>query len=206
MILIGDAEDENKLVAGLDLGVEDCIFHPAHNEGIIARVRIGIARSRFRRQFARLLQGRPAELIDPVTGAFSAAYAERHLASLSAWAARSRRPLSVVLLGLDFVGQASDPRGSSEAAAILKNVSQRVSANVRNFDLIASLDSGTILVAMADTDLAIAGSVADRIVCRRRRFDTPRPGASGRRPASGRLSVCGSIGTVAGGLKRTGGL
>jgi len=77
-------------------------------------------------------------------------------------AARSK-PLSLLLLDIDHFKAVNDSHGHAAGDEVLREFSRRVRKAVRNIDLACRLGGEEFVVAMPDTDAALALLVGERI-------------------------------------------
>ncbi len=189
ILLIGDPEDENGLVHGLELGVDDCAMRPLDDQEIIARVRTQIRRKRFQERLHASLEHEPASgaggggLRDAVTDLHNRRYLETYLEVLLSWAREEDRALSLALFQAD---DADD--------GMLVELARRIRRNIREFDLAARHGPETLIVVMPDIAPRSAQSVCERI--RLGALDQPVTLADG---GTGALSLRTGVVSVPGG-------
>jgi two-component system cell cycle response regulator len=164
LLTIADLEDRQRVLRGLDLGVNDYLSRPIDRNELLARVRTQIKRKRFADALRQNLQASiEMAVIDPLTGLNNRRYLESHLASLIDQAAERQRPLSLMVLDIDHFKQVNDSHGHDAGDAVLKGFADRVKAAVRGVDLMCRLGGEEFVVVMPDTTLAFASRVAERI-------------------------------------------
>ncbi|MBX6320925.1 MAG: PleD family two-component system response regulator [Rhodospirillaceae bacterium] len=167
ILLIVDDFDTPRLVKGLDIGANDYLIRPVDPNEMIARVRTQVRRRRYqdrlRRNYERSLS---LALTDAVTGLHHRRYMTRHLEALIQRAQANGKSLSVMLFDIDHFKAVNDTYGHDVGDEVLKGVAQRVSANLRNFDMVSRYGGEEFVVVMPDTSGETALSVAERL-CQR---------------------------------------
>jgi len=148
----------------LDMGADDVILAPADTGELALRINRQIDRTRriegLRR---RLRSGMAAAVRDPLTGAYNRRHAlpwlDRHLTQ----AGPGRKSVAVMLADLDFFKRVNDHHGHAAGDAVLCTVTERLSAHLREGDLLARIGGEEFLVALPDTSHARARQVAERL-------------------------------------------
>ena len=107
---------------------------------------------------------RAAADVDQVTGVNNHRYLQERLTQEVARSARSRSPLSVLMIDLDGFKAINDAHGHSDGDRVLRNVAAGLRLAVRANDIVARYGGDEFVVLMPDTDLAAARLVAERVV------------------------------------------
>lgn len=164
ILLIGDAEDETNLIKGLELGVNDCVIRPVDEQEITARVRTQVRRKRYQEMLqANFQQHLSMALTDGLTGLHNRRYLESHLDGIAKRTEGGSHTLSLVLIDLDHFKRVNDTYGHAAGDEVLKTVAKRLLRNVRGFDTAARFGGEEFVIAMPDTPIDVAFTVADRI-------------------------------------------
>jgi len=164
ILVIVDPEDNTRLLRGLDLGVNDYLSRPIDRNEMLARVKTQIRRKRFADRLRDNVQlTMEMAITDGLTGLHNRRYLERHLATLVQQAAARSRPLSLLILDVDHFKTINDGYGHSAGDDVLREFSRRVRKAVRGIDLACRLGGEEFVVAMPDTDAALAVLVGERI-------------------------------------------
>ncbi|CAM9269116.1 unnamed protein product [Phaeothamnion confervicola] len=163
LIIVEDPEDP-RLARGLDMGVNDYLVRPIESNEMIARVRTQLRWRRYeeklRRNFHLSLQ---MAITDGLTGLHNRRYMETHLKILTDRARRESRPISLLMIDIDFFKQINDVHGHDAGDKILQQFAVGISRNVRGIDLACRYGGEEFVVIMPETDMAIASLVAERI-------------------------------------------
>ena len=164
ILVIVDPEDNVRLMRALDLGVNDYLVRPIDRNEMQARVRTQIRRKRFSDRLRDSVQSTMEMAVtDGLTGLHNRRYLERHLATLVQQATAREKPLSVLILDIDHFKSVNDTYGHAAGDEVLREFSRRVRKAVRGIDLACRLGGEEFVVAMPDTDAALALLVAERL-------------------------------------------
>ncbi|SHG77163.1 response regulator receiver modulated diguanylate cyclase [Kaistia soli DSM 19436] len=164
ILVIAQSDQTHRLVRGLDLGVNDYLMAPIDTNEMLARVRTQVRRHRFMerlRDSAHLTM--EMAITDGLTGLHNRRYLERHLAGLVDQASQRQRPLSLLILDIDFFKQVNDTHGHDAGDDVLREFSRRIRRTVRSVDLVCRLGGEEFVVVMPDTDIRDAAMVGERI-------------------------------------------
>jgi two-component system cell cycle response regulator len=164
LLMLADAEDRQRILRGLDLGVNDYLIRPIDRNELIARVRTQIRLKRYADELRSNVQAAmELAVVDPLTGLHNRRYLESHLLALLEQAARTGRPLSAMILDIDHFKRVNDSFGHDCGDEVLKTFSARVKRAVRGADLMCRFGGEEFVVIMPDTKLAVARLVGERI-------------------------------------------
>ena len=164
ILLISDMDDRQKVLRGLDLGVNDYLSRPIDRNELTARVRTQMKRKRYTEALREDVQTSiEMALIDALTGLNNRRYLETHLASMLEQGAARGRPLSMMILDIDHFKAVNDTYGHDAGDDVLRGFSSRVKRVIRNSDLMCRLGGEEFVVVMPDTSPEIAAIVAERV-------------------------------------------
>ncbi len=164
ILVIVDPEDNTRLMRALDLGVNDYLVRPIDRNEMQARVRTQIRRKRFSDRLRDSVQmTMELAVTDGLTGLHNRRYLERHLASLVQQATAREKPLSVLVMDIDYFKSVNDNYGHAAGDEVLREFSRRVRRAVRSIDLACRMGGEEFVVAMPDTDAALALLVGERL-------------------------------------------
>lgn len=164
LLMIVEDGDSSRLVKGLEIGVNDYLMRPVDSNEFVARVRTQLRRRRYSEQLRSDLQ-ESVELavIDSLTGLYNRRYLSGHLEQTMEKAGSTRKPISLLILDIDYFKVVNDTHGHQVGDEILKEFAKRVTSNVRNIDLPARYGGEEFVVVMPDTDSSFASVVAERL-------------------------------------------
>ena len=164
ILVIAQPDETQRVVRGLDLGVNDYLVAPIDRNEMLARVRTQVRRNRFMQRIRDSVHlTLEMAITDGLTGLHNRRYLERHLAGLVDQSRQRQRPLSLLLLDIDFFKQVNDTHGHDAGDDVLREFSRRIRRTVRSVDLVCRLGGEEFVVVMPETDLAIATLVGERI-------------------------------------------
>jgi two-component system cell cycle response regulator len=164
ILVVVDPEDNVRLLRGLDLGVNDYLVRPIDRNEMLARVKTQVRRKRFSDRLRDSVQlTMEMAVTDGLTGLHNRRYLERHLATLVRQSVARQSPLSVLVLDVDRFKAINDGFGHDAGDGVLREVSRRLRKAVRGIDLACRLGGEEFVVAMPDTDAALAMVVGERL-------------------------------------------
>ncbi len=164
ILLVLDDMDLPDLAKGLDLGVNDYLIKPVDRNELLARSKTQIRRRRYHRKLRSMLQSSVSmAFTDSLTGIYNRRYMNNHLDRKIVEIEQSAKPVSVMLFDIDFFKQINDTYGHGAGDTVLRELAQRVSDNVRDFDLVARYGGEEFVVIMPNATPDEAFSVAERI-------------------------------------------
>jgi two-component system cell cycle response regulator len=172
ILLLADETDMDRIAKGLELGANDYLIKPIDRNELLARTRTQVRRKRYQDKLrANYEASLSMALTDSLTGLFNRRYLSAHLPRLLDRSGGNNKPVSALLFDIDHFKVVNDTWGHGVGDEVLKEVAQRASRNLRNFDLVARLGGEEFVVVMPDTDGSQAMAVAERL--RRRIAEEP---------------------------------
>jgi len=164
LLVIVDEGDMKRLVRALDIGVNDYLMRPVERSELVARVRTQLRRKRYADRLRHSLQlSLEMAITDQLTGLFNRRYMSRHLNTLISNAGATGKPVSFLILDIDFFKKINDSYGHDVGDDVLREFASRVSHNVRGIDLACRYGGEEFVVVMPDTDMTFAYMVAERL-------------------------------------------
>ncbi|WP_163269792.1 PleD family two-component system response regulator [Chelativorans alearense] len=164
IVLLAGEGDEERIIRGLELAVNDYVLHPVERQELIARLRTQIRRKRYNDSLrSSVAQTVEMAVTDPLTGLHNRRYLDSHLRSLFDRSTARKRPLSVMMADIDRFKSINDTFGHDAGDAILKAFAGRLRKNLRGIDLVCRYGGEEFVVVMPDTELVVAEKVAERI-------------------------------------------
>ena len=164
IMVISDPSDNTRLLRGLDMGINDYVMRPIDKNELFARVRTQIRRKRYtdklRDSFQHNLE---MAITDPLTGLHNRRYMESHLNTLVDKAKSEEKPLTLLLLDIDYFKAVNDTHGHEAGDDVLREFSVRLRSHVRGIDLACRYGGEEFVVVMPETNKALAFMVAERV-------------------------------------------
>src|SRR5579864_5695247 len=103
ILAVAEADHNQRLVRGLEIGVNDYLIRPVDRNEMLARVRTQIKKKRYTERLRDNVQASiEMAITDALTGLFNRRYMETHLATLLEQAASRGKPLAVLILDIDY--------------------------------------------------------------------------------------------------------
>jgi len=163
LVLIEDNQTE-QLVKALDIGANDYLMKPIDRNELLARSLTQIRHKRYQDRLRDNYQMSMAMAVtDVLTGLHNRRYMESHLGNLVRRAVEGGRPVSLVMLDIDFFKAVNDTYGHDVGDEVLKEFAIRIQQNVRGIDLAARYGGEEFIIVMPETDLAVSQVVAERL-------------------------------------------
>jgi|HubBroStandDraft_6_1064221.scaffolds.fasta_scaffold09923_6 two-component system cell cycle response regulator len=164
LLAIAEPDDHQRLMRGLEIGVNDYLMRPTDRHELLARVRTQVKRRRYTERLRDNVQlSIEAAITDPLTGLHNRRYMESHLGTLVEQAVARGKPISVLVLDIDYFKAVNDAHGHAAGDDVLKEFSQRLKKAVRGIDLACRYGGEEFVVVMPDTDVGVATMVAERL-------------------------------------------
>lgn len=191
LLLVTAQGDDEMIVRGLDLGVNDYIVRPIDPNELIARCLTQIRRKRYNDRLRASLQHTIEMVVtDSLTGLNNRRYLDTHMKTLFARAMARSRPLSVCIADIDRFKTINDTYGHDAGDEVLRQFASRVRSTVRGADLACRFGGEEFIIVMPDTDADAALTIAERL----RAMIESAPFVL--KDADVRLSVTASLGTA----------
>jgi len=188
ILAIAEAEDNSRLMRGLEIGINDYLIRPIDKNELAARVRTQIRKKRYAERLRDNVQmSIEAAITDALTSLHNRRYMESHLATLVEQAHARGKPLTVLVLDMDFFKAVNDTHGHDAGDDVLREFALRLKKSIRGIDLACRFGGEEFVVVMPDTDMAVATLVAERL--RRRIAAEPFPIAKGERKVEVTISI-----------------
>ena len=164
ILIMVDPDENVRLLRGIDLGVNDYLVRPIDRQEMLARVRTQVRRKRFSDRLRDNMQMTiEMAVTDGLTGLHNRRYLDRQLATLVQQAVARQKPLSVFVLDIDHFKSINDRYGHAAGDVVLREFARRVRKTVRGIDLTCRMGGEEFVVAMPDTDAALALIVGERL-------------------------------------------
>jgi len=164
IIMLTGEDDQADKVQGLDLGADDYITKPFQYPELMARIRA--AKRIVDLQKELLESNRRLERLS-ITDGLTKLYNHRHLQDELARAfeesQRYQRPLSFVIVDLDFFKKVNDTYGHAIGDEVLKAISNIFQSSIRTTDLAARYGGEEFALMLPETVLEDAINFAEKI-------------------------------------------
>lgn len=167
VLMLAEAEDNARILRGLDLGVNDYLVRPIDRNELLARARTQVRRKRYADRLRETVHATiELAIVDSLTGLHNRRYLDSHFGALVDEAQNRGRPLSVLVLDIDKFKSVNDTYGHDAGDDVLREFAQRVRKSLRSPDLVARYGGEELVVVMPNTPLETARAAAERIRAR----------------------------------------
>ncbi|HWS56196.1 MAG TPA: diguanylate cyclase [Pyrinomonadaceae bacterium] len=171
VIFLSALDDTATKVSGLSLGANDYISKPFRVEELLARVAVAIRLKRERDELRETTEEarRRAEaasemsMTDPLTGLLNRYGLQRSLQRELSEARRYARPLSCLLIDLDYFKHINDTYGHAAGDTALMQLGRVLTEAVRGSDVVCRYGGEEFLVLAHETSLDGALALAEKI-------------------------------------------
>ena len=191
ILIIVDPDDHERLLRALDMGVNDYLLRPVDKQELLARVNTQIKRWRYTEQLrSNVKQSIEMAVTDALTGLYNRRFMEKQLSALTLNAANRGKPLSLLVVDVDYFKSINDNHGHDVGDRVLQELAARLREGLRNLDLPCRTGGEEFIVVLPDTDKTVALRVGERV----RRLIGAKPFNAGAK--SGPLTITVSIGVA----------
>jgi two-component system cell cycle response regulator len=164
ILALSDTADGGGLARGLEIGVNDCLFRPIDSNELLARVRTQIRKKRYAERLRDSVQmSIEMAITDALTGLYNRRYMENRIRSLVEQVALCSKPLTVLVLDIDYFKSINDTYGHDAGDEVLREFAVRIRKSIRGIDLACRYGGEEFVVIMPETDLSVATVVAERL-------------------------------------------
>jgi two-component system cell cycle response regulator len=170
ILALAESDNTAKLARGLEIGVNDYLVRPIDKNEMLARVRTQIKKKRYTERLRDNMQmSIELAITDGLTGLFNRRYMETHLGTLVDQSSARGKPITVLVLDIDYFKAINDSYGHDAGDDVLREFALRIRKATRNIDLACRYGGEEFVIVMPETDMAVATAVAERL---RRRIAT----------------------------------
>ncbi len=192
ILLIADVEDRQKVLRGLDLGVNDYLNRPIDRNELLARARTNILQKRYADRLRETVrQSIEMALYDPLTGLNNRRFLEIKLPTMIETARQRQTPLTLMILDIDHFKQVNDRHGHGAGDEALKGLAARLQANARGGDLLCRLGGEEFVSVMPGVAIDQAFRIAERTRQSVESQEFPIGGAGGSIPLTVSIGLAG---------------
>jgi two-component system, cell cycle response regulator len=162
--VVGPAGEGDEAAMAFDLGADDAVGPTVTAEELALRTRGLLRRKRHSdRRRARMQDGLRMAMLDPLTGLYNRRFAAPQLASVASRAQQEGSPFAVMVMDLDRFKQINDLYGHAAGDQVLVEVARRLSANLRDTDILARIGGEEFLAILPRSCMTSARRVAERL-------------------------------------------
>ncbi len=170
ILAVAEPDNNQRLVRGLEIGVNDYLIRPIDKNELLARARTQIKKKRYTERLRDNVQLTVEMAItDALTSLYNRRYMETHLSTLVEQAASRGKPIAALVLDIDYFKSVNDTYGHDAGDDVLREFAIRLRKSIRNIDLACRYGGEEFVIIMPETDMGVATMVAERL---RRRIAT----------------------------------
>jgi two-component system cell cycle response regulator len=164
ILAIADIDNNARLLRGLEIGVNDYLTRPIDKNELLARARTQVRRRRYTDHLRDNVQTSiEAAITDGLTGLHNRRYMESHLQTLAEQAGLRSKPLALMILDIDYFKSINDNYGHDCGDDVLREFAMRIRKSIRGIDLACRYGGEEFVIVMPETDMHVAGMVAERL-------------------------------------------
>ena len=171
VIFLSALDDTDTKVRGLGLGANDYVSKPFRVEELLARVsvaiRLKLERDRLSQRAEELRRSAEAasemSMTDALTGLLNRYGLHRALQRELSEARRYDRPLSCLLIDIDFFKAVNDTYGHAAGDTALRQAARVIADSVRGSDVVCRYGGEEFLILAPETGLEGARALAEKI-------------------------------------------
>jgi two-component system, cell cycle response regulator len=164
ILALAESDNNARLARGLEIGVNDYLVRPIDKNEMLARVRTQIKKKRYTERLRDNMQmSIELAITDGLTGLFNRRYMETHLGTLVDQSAARGKPITVLVLDIDYFKAINDSYGHDAGDDVLRDFALRIRKATRNIDLACRYGGEEFVIVMPETDMAVATVVAERL-------------------------------------------
>jgi len=164
ILIVGDPEDEARLIRAYDIGINDTLMRPIEKQEMHARVNT-LLRRKFYADSLRENFNENLEMVvsDPLTGLGNRRYFDRTIEPFFEALEEKGDAFSIMVFDIDHFKRVNDILGHDMGDQILKEVATRLVTNMRAVDVVSRYGGEEFMIAMPKTEESAALVAADRI-------------------------------------------
>src|ERR1700694_2109388 len=136
ILVIAEAEDNARLLRGLEIGINDYLVRPVDKNEMLARVRTQVRKKRFSMRLRDNVQlSMEMAITDALTGLYNRRYMESHLTALIRQPRSRGKPLALLIVDIEYFKAINDTHGHDAGDDVLREFSIRLKKSIRGIHL-----------------------------------------------------------------------
>lgn len=164
ILILVDADDQQRLLRALDMGVNDYLTRPVDRQELLARVATQIRRWRYTAELRSSVKASiELAITDSLTGLYNRRYLESHLAHLIEHFINRGKALAILAIDVDFFKPINDTYGHDAGDKVLQELASRIRENTRSIDLCCRTGGEEFVLVLPSTDIMAAERIAERL-------------------------------------------
>lgn len=164
ILMLVDEEEQNIMLKGLELGVNDYLLTPVDFNEMFARVKTQVRRKKYQEALRSNYQESVSmAVVDSLTRLYNRHYLDTHLKNLVRQAGEQGRAMSVMIMDMDHFKSVNDTYGHNVGDEVLQQLAAIIMNTIRSADLAARYGGEEFVILMPETDAARAIEAAERL-------------------------------------------
>ncbi len=164
ILAVTEPDNSARMLRGLEIGVNDYLMRPIDKNELLARARSQVRKRRYAERLRDNVQmSIEMAITDGLTGLFNRRYMESHLGTLIEQAIARGKPLTALVIDIDYFKSINDTHGHDAGDDVLREFALRIKRSIRGIDLACRCGGEEFVVVMPETDMAVAAMVAERL-------------------------------------------
>ena len=139
ILMLIDEDDSNYLMKGMEIGINDYLTTPVHQQELIARVHLQIKKKKYHDAlYNTVMNNMEMAIVDPLTKCYNRFYFDMHIKQKILEVRKNNfHKLALIICDVDFFKKVNDTYGHLVGDEILKGVSRLMHDSIRASDLLA---------------------------------------------------------------------
>ncbi len=164
LLMIQKTPDPIRATSALDMGADDVMTAAFDAAEVALRLQVLLRRKRHVAQMLQSVRTGLREVVnDPLTDLYNRRYAMPFMTRMIAHSAANQAQFAAIVADMDHFKRINDLYGHASGDAVLVETARRLRMTVRGGDMVARMGGEEFLIAMPDTDIETARSVANRL-------------------------------------------
>lgn len=167
ILMLIDEESTNCIEKGMEIGVNDYLTIPVHQQELMARARLQLKKKAYQDAlYNHLINNMEMAITDPLTKCYNRFYFDKYLKNKIIHK-NNNHILALIMLDVDFFKKVNDIFGHLIGDKTLQQVAHLISVNIRLSDFLARFGGEEFVILLPDLS-----SVTDVVNCARRILET----------------------------------
>lgn len=164
VIMLVDEHEQQLMLKGLELGINDYLILPVDENEMIARVKTQIRRKKYQEALKSNYQNSLSMAItDKLTGLYNRHYLDTHMHNVVHQALENHKALAVMIMDMDHFKSVNDTYGHDVGDEVLKQLAEIIVKSTRGSDLAARLGGEEFVVLMPETNEIASFEMGERM-------------------------------------------
>lgn len=164
ILMLVEEDEDDVVVKGLDMGINDYVKTPIDDNELIARVNTQIRHKKFQDAMTHSMEESMSMAVkDGLTGLYNRRYFDVHVGHMMLQARENNKRVALLMMDIDHFKEINDTHGHQAGDQILQKVTRRIEDCLRTSDLIARYGGEEFVAVVNNTNDETAKRIAERI-------------------------------------------